>query len=519
MTSIPDDGDHLSVTPTTPAAEPATAESPCPEPVAQPADAEPGVLTAALGPGGLVEKQLERGRSATHCEDEKTIALHKQLSWGLEDAREKSRLGYWRFYHGSEDLSLEERFRRLVAHAEWGADDVLHYALAYHAKMESKCDELWGIALEKYMAQADAYDRLLGDLIPPDVRERGRSLLAHRAYDQGANATAAGDWLVYGQRLRDRQKQPLLGLSTGLAGLDKALVGLRGLTLIGGGTGIGKTALAEAMAVAALRAHSDVAVLFYSLDMLKDFLYDRLLCHEAGVTYQDLMRQERGEDVQQVLSAADERLRSDVLRRLRVVDRHEVHQEGGLTAALVCQHINRLLRATGARRALVVVDYLGLITVTAKGMTSLEEDHRRIELLKGALAMTRTAASPLGHSFLVISEVRKGEQGRDSLTLDDLLGSCRISYAPEAVLLLEADGKAAGGKQPLVLNVAKGRDGTTRGRLKLLFDYRRYRFHERSGPVPGGDATEGDPSVAGGPEQEASPRVDPLAGGPKGRRD
>ena len=241
---------------------------------------------------------------------------------------------------------------------------------------------------------------------------------------------------------------PCLGLSTGLPRLDAALKGLRGLTILGGCAGDGKTTLALNAVVEALRAHPDVAALYYTLDMSKGVLYDRLLCREAGITYEELAHEHSRAEMWQRVKKASGSLRDGVLPRLRFVEQRQVQAEGALTAERLFEHRHQLLRATGAARALVVVDFLGKIEVGGKNLPPLEQDNRRVEVLESALS--RSAASPNSDASLVISEVRKERSDR-SLSVEDLLGSCRLGYSADAetALLLVCSAGRSGPRWPL----------------------------------------------------------------------
>jgi hypothetical protein len=460
---------------------------------------------------------LARTAEAAAFGEQAVSDLHKKISADLEKARFRYKVPYRHAYEPllpdkSFDVALSSNFD--LDH--YGADAVWRYCVAIREGLEQVSQYLVGRAWQEYLQRADAYDFILGDLVPPDFRKRARGHLAQLDYDRGANATAAADWAVYRQRLRDRRRQHLPGLSTGLPRLDAALGGLRGLTVLAGRAGDGKTALALAMAVAALHTHPDAAVLFYSLDMGKDVLFDRLLCHEAGVGYDLLLRKYRPADVQPALDDAAKRLLEGVLPRLQFIERQRTLAEGGLTTGHLWEHRNQLLRATGADRALVVVDFFGKIDVGASDLGPLEQDHRRLGLLTDALELSRRG-SPPGDSYVLISEVRKERSGGDSLCLDDLLGSCRLGYSADAVLLLERDGSAARARDttPLVLKVEKARDGTTRCRVPLTFDFTRYRFRERAA-TPAGAGAAADRQA---PDGQHAPRpgggVDPLAVGRK----
>jgi hypothetical protein len=393
-------------------------------------------------------------------------------------------------------------------------DPVLRLALASHEQLTSAVGRLWVAAMEAYLKAPDAYDAVLGDLFPSQFRAAARAELAQRAYAGGANETAAADWAAYGARAEARRRQPLPGLSTGLAGLDAATGGLRGIMFLGAPPNAGKSALAEAAALAALGAHPELAVLFYSLDMGKTVVYDRLLCHETGLAYAALHGPAPSAKATGARERAEEQLLAGVLKRLRVVER----PARPFTPDMLLRDRWRLLKATGATRALVVIDYFQLIDVGARDGSPLEADHQRLSVLQEAQKVSRSPDRPDGDAYLVLSEVRKGESGRSGLAVADLLGSARLGYRADAVLLLEPAGgaDADGDTTPLALTVAKGRDGMTRTQLRLEFDFKCLRFREveprrknarptRSGP--GGGERSGRP---------AAPDIDPLAGGKEG---
>jgi replicative DNA helicase len=88
---------------------------------------------------------------------------------------------------------------------------------------------------------------------------------------------------------------------------------------------VGKTALALAWALAALRRDPDVVVLFYSLDMREAVLYHRILCNETGIDYRTLFAGGHvSEDAQ--ASEARGRLIREILPRLRVGERTDFRQ-------------------------------------------------------------------------------------------------------------------------------------------------------------------------------------------------
>lgn len=267
------------------------------------------------------------------------------------------------------------------------------------------------------------------------------------------------------------------------------------------------------MALSTLRAHPDVAVLLYTLDQPKDVIFDRLFCHESGLDYHDIWRNDENASVTRPLSEAEKELAVTVLPRLRIIEREQLGQGKEAVLGTFLKRREELLRRSGAQRALHLIDYFQLLDVADKAITAIEADAQRIAHLQTIQKATCTHQCPGGDSLLVISEVRKGEAGRSRLAMDDLLGSARIAYSADCVLLLEEDGEAtdsAADTTPLLLKVAKGRDGMRRGKLSLVFEYMRYRFRETTSPRIGRTQAAGGRATTGSPPGHVA---NPFAGG------
>ncbi len=117
-----------------------------------------------------------------------------------------------------------------------------------------------------------------------------------------------------------------------------------------------------------------------------------------------------------------------------------------------------LLARTEAQRTLTVVDYFQLLPVEEKSGSAQDGDFLRVKLLQELQERTRTADQPMGDPILVISEVRKGETGRTELGISDPMGSSRLGYAAEAILLMESETvDKAENVIPVTLKIANGK--------------------------------------------------------------
>ena len=339
----------------------------------------------------------------------------------------------------------------------------------------------------------------------------------------GAERQEHEQWL---QLRRGRQR---LGLRTGFQQLDERLSGLRGLTVMAAAPNVGKTAFFLCVGVGICRYHveNDAAVVIVSLDMPRFELHDRLRCHLAQLDFQTLKLGSadcRGRregpwftaEHQRQLDQADRLMAEyDLNRRLFICDRSQVGLD--LRPPQLASILREAKAAAGARRGVMVIDYLNLVELPEAELRrrrdKLDQDKYRVRFAQEILAATQTPENPEGDTLVVISESRKPANKKESWgsELADILGSGRLPYAVDAALVYRSMttedmkryyGIAAGhgveerveqrrqrleqeGVSPVVLSIAKGRDGMRRGEYPLAFHFRETRFREFYRPPVG----------------------------------
>lgn len=320
------------------------------------------------------------------------------------------------------------------------------------------------------------------------------------------------------EQTRGRQ---LIGLETGMAELDRRLLGLRGLTVLGSMPGLGKTMLCLQMGMGVARNHhvNDAIVVFFSLEMSADDLYSRMRSSLGDLDWRDFMLEdletdtEKARDIAVRIAESDRRLEAEgLLDRMHILDRENIGDK--LTATQIASKVKKLKEQAGASRALVVVDYLGLIDVEdnagGRPMTDLQADKKRVRIVQDALK-SLNAENPLGDAMIAINEARKPPNAKETWGsgLAELMGSARLGYAVDIALMYrrmnnkeiahrynivesEADNYKnrldAQGIAPVVLAIEKGRDGTSRGDIPMEFLFRRMQFRELRQtvrPMPG----------------------------------
>ncbi len=180
----------------------------------------------------------------------------------------------------------------------------------------------------------------------------------------------------------------LAGLPTGLECLDLSTTGIRpGETwAIGGRTGDGKTALALQMAAANCRR--DLAVGYFSIEMSKSELLQRLWSHEGRIPFQ-CIRSPR---------TATQEERTRIQRVMGVVGQWPlfVVEDGSLSLHKLTARARLLIRQE--KIGLLIVDYVQLITAAAPN------ERERITRISGQI---RALAKDTGVPILAISQLNR----------------------------------------------------------------------------------------------------------------
>jgi len=264
-----------------------------------------------------------------------------------------------------------------------------------------------------------------------------------------------------------KEKGKLRGIPTGFKDLDNVLAGLQksDLIILAARPSVGKTSLALDIArQAAVKAR--VPVGFFSLEMSKEQLVDRMLCAEARV---DLWKLRTGR-----LSESEE---DDDFPRIG-------HAMGTLAEAPIFiddSSITSVMEIrTKARRlqsehglGLIIVDYLQLM----EGRTNAESRVQQIAEITRAL---KGIAKELNIPVLVLSQLSRATEQRTPPIpkLADLRESGSIEQDADVVLFIyreELYKKNTDRKGIADILISKHRNGPT-GQIELYFDEKKVSF-------------------------------------------
>ena len=202
-----------------------------------------------------------------------------------------------------------------------------------------------------------------------------------------------------------QNKGGLTGLPAGFADLDKLTSGLHpsDFIILAARPSMGKTALAlNIVQNVALRAHKVIggeprSVAFFSLEMSKEQLVNRMLCAEAGIDSQRLRVGEmRDEDWTHLWDACDTMSRAKIY----------IDDTAGITAMDMRSRARRLKAEHGLD--LIVVDYLQLMQGSGKRNNSGDRQQEVSEISRSLKAVARELDVPV----LALSQLSRSVESR-----------------------------------------------------------------------------------------------------------
>ena len=200
-------------------------------------------------------------------------------------------------------------------------------------------------------------------------------------------------------------KGGLTGIPTGFNDLDKLTSGLHpsDFIILAARPSMGKTALAlNIVQNVALRVHKRVggdprSVAFFSLEMSKEQLVNRMLCAEANIDSQRLRIGEMKEDDWTHLWDA-----CDVMSKAKIY----IDDTAGITVMDMRSRARRLKAEHGLD--LIVVDYLQLMQGSGKRNTSGDRQQEVSEISRSLKALARELDVPV----LALSQLSRGVEAR-----------------------------------------------------------------------------------------------------------
>lgn len=267
-----------------------------------------------------------------------------------------------------------------------------------------------------------------------------------------------------------RNKGGIRGIPTGLKDLDKMLAGLQrsDLDIIAGRTSMGKTAVMLNISLNIATKAKQGAVLYFSLEMSKEQLVDRLLAAEAGVDAWSLRTGEglSDEDFERISAAMGELAEAPIF----------IDDTSGITVSDLRTKARRLHHKHPL--AVIMVDYLQLMSggsryaSVANRVQEISEISRSLKILARELNVAVVAASQLSRSV----ESRSPQIPQ----LADLRESGSIEQDADVVMFLYREDyyNPETDRQNITdIFIKKHRNGPV-GKVELYFDRSRQKFSD-----------------------------------------
>lgn len=217
-------------------------------------------------------------------------------------------------------------------------------------------------------------------------------------------------------------KGGLTGLSTGFKDLDALTSGLQAsdLVLVAARPSMGKTAFTLNIAAhAAMRGHS---VAFFSLEMSKEQLVQRMLCSEGAIDSQRLRTgQLEGEEWGRLIGTADKLSKAKIY----------IDDTPGITVMELRSKARRLKAEHGLE--LVVIDYLQLM----QGRSARNSDSRQQEISEISRSL-KALARELNVPVVALSQLSRSVESRQvkKPMLSDLRESGSLEQDADIVMFL-----------------------------------------------------------------------------------
>lgn len=267
-----------------------------------------------------------------------------------------------------------------------------------------------------------------------------------------------------------RHKGGIRGIPTGLKDLDKMLAGLQrsDLDIVAARTSMGKTAIMLNMSLNIATKAKQGAVLYFSLEMSKEQLVDRLLAAEAGVDAWNLRTGEglTDEDFERISAAMGELAEAQIF----------IDDTSGITVSDLRTKARRLHHQHPL--AVIMVDYLQLMSggsrfaSVANRVQEISEISRSLKILARELNVPVVAASQLSRSV----ESRSPQIPQ----LADLRESGSIEQDADVVMFLYREDyyNPETERQNITdVFIKKHRNGPV-GKVELYFDRLKQRFRD-----------------------------------------
>jgi replicative DNA helicase len=266
-----------------------------------------------------------------------------------------------------------------------------------------------------------------------------------------------------------RNKGGIRGIPTGLKDLDKLLAGLQrsDLVVIAARPSMGKTALMLNMSLDIATKAKQGSVLYFSLEMSKEQLVDRLLAAEAGVDAWKLRTGEglNDDDFERLSAAMGELAEAPIF----------IDDTSGITVSDLRTKARRLHHQYPL--AAIMVDYLQLMS----GGSRFASSANRVQEISEISRSLKVLARELNVPVVAASQLSRSVESRNPPIpqLADLRESGSIEQDADIVAFIYRPHYYDDSADPNIteLHIKKHRNGPTKN-IEVFFDRNKQRFRD-----------------------------------------
>ncbi len=252
-------------------------------------------------------------------------------------------------------------------------------------------------------------------------------LKASRAFSPFSSP--AREYSLFRQRLEKEQQEEYLSLASGFSMLDKALGGIHGINVLGGGPKVGKSTFL--IQIGSEMASRQIPVLYYDFENGRQKIYQRTLSRLARLSTDRLRDKGLPAEQKTRYEAARKKLQK-MFFYWRVINDRKV------SPLLMRKHIDFIRHETRSEYTVVVIDSLHKLPFNefTERRTGIDAWLRQMESIRDDLQV----------SFLVISELSRGTAGSylEEPHLGVFKGSGDIEYSADNAMVLHPSPALAG---------------------------------------------------------------------------
>lgn len=321
------------------------------------------------------------------------------------------------------------------------------------ATFDEHLNELNKAAKQRFISAAIENMRLDGEYSASKLIDM--CTLANRAYTNSYEKYGCN---IYNSFLNNLNK-PKDVLYTNLSIFNKISGGIRKGTIfiIGARPSTGKTALA--LNFATYNALKGKKILFFSLEMTKDMIIERLISSECNINYNNFMNR-INENEQCIINNFFSNKGKAITENLNIIDDINAIET-------ICSYIDN------TKPELVLIDFIQIVTTLSK----MDNARARIDYISSEL---KRVAKRTNCCVIVLSQLSR--TGKETPTMSDLKESGGLEQDGDYIALLDrpyVNDKANNNPNEANLLIDKNKFGRT-GIIKLNFDGEHQRFTERT---------------------------------------